>query len=166
MKTQILTKGIGLLTVALVSLVQAGSAVAGPVIPLHSHPQTRLRPIYHPPLPHPAPYVPRLGIMGHVQYGYGMVVDSVNYGSLANRMGLERGDVIVRINNHPINNDYNYNQALLKAEQFHGGFVDLLVIDVRTGMTRHRAGNLDGGLHGPSLPRYAPPVHRPVGHSY
>ncbi len=166
MKTQILSKGMGLLTVALVSLVSASSVFAGPVVPLYGAPQTRLRPVFPPPVTYPTPYVPRLGIMGHMQYGYGMVVDSVNYGSLARRIGLERGDVIVRINNHPINNDHSYNQALIKAVQYQGGFVDLLVIDVRTGMTRHRAGNLNGGFSGPSQPRYVPPMHTPVGYSY
>lgn len=169
MKTQLISKGMGVLTVALLTFVGTGSVFAGPYIPLNSQPQPRLRPHFPPPVVHPIPVTPRLGIMGHIEYGYGMVVDSVNYGTVANRMGLERGDVIVRINNRQINSDSSYQQALFQAHQTQGGFVDLVVIDVRTGMTRHRAGNLNGGFSGPSLPRYVPPTHTPyapVTHSF
>lgn len=175
MKTQLMTQGLGFLTIAVLAVTQTGSALAGPIAPLHTsppshnHPQTRLRPVFPPAVTNPGPFVPRLGILGHIHYGRGMVVDSVNYGSLASRMGLERGDVIVRINNQPINTDQNYNQALVRAQRFQDGFVDVVVVDVRSGRTRHRSGNLNGPATGPSLPRFTPPVHTPhapMGHAY
>lgn len=166
MKTRLFSTVLGPLTVALVCLVGTGSTFAGPVFigydHNHSHPQQRLLRPQQPPVigyPTPMPVTPRLGFMGHVQYGFGMVVDSVNYGSFASRMGLERGDTIIRINNLSIRNDGSYNRAVLDAVQHHNGFLDLVVVDVRTGMTRHRTGYLNAGGSGPVLPRARPYNH-------
>lgn len=104
MKTQIRTKVWSLVAVTVVSLVGVGAAVAGPAMPV----QPRLRPIVPPPVANPA--TPRLGFMGHMQRNWGMVVDSVNSGSTAARMGLERGDMIVRINGRQINSDRSYQE--------------------------------------------------------
>lgn len=153
MNTQFFNKGCGLLAVAVLSLAGATSAFAGPPVPQQTRFQPRLRPL-PPPVVTPSPAVPRLGFMGHVQYGFGMVVDSVSYGTFASRVGLERGDVIVRINNRKINSDHSYNDAVMDAVRFQRGFVDLLVIDVRTGQFRHRSGFV--GHSGPTLPRSAP----------
>ena len=138
----------------------ADSVFAGPTFPLNILPQPRLQPVYHPPVhQHPAPIVPRLGFMGHVAYGYGMVVDSVSCGGIAERLGLERGDVIVRINNHPIHDDDCYQNALLNAVRFQNGFIDLTVVNVRSGRMVHRTGNISFGGNGPILPRSTPHIH-------
>lgn len=73
------------------------------------------------------PHRYRLGLYGHMQYGHGMVVDSVPWGTPASRTGLEPGDVIVRINGRWIRSDHDYFQAL----RYCGGVCNLLVQDVR-----------------------------------
>lgn len=149
MNTQIRTKVWGLMAVTMVSLVGVGAVSAAPPMPM----QPRLRPLVPPPVITPS--VPRLGIMGHIQYNRGMVVDSVNPGSTAARIGLERGDKIVEINNRRINTDRSYQEALSHAVRFQNGFVDLTVVDVRSGRVAHRTGHLRTGS-GPSQPRFNP----------
>ncbi len=168
MKTRIFTTGMGLLAVTLVSLVGTNNVFAGPVVPLQIQPRPYLRPQLPPVIGYPTPVIPRLGFMGHVQYGFGMVVDSVSYGGFASRLGLEPGDMIVRINNHPISNDSSYNRAVLSSVEYQGGFLDLVVVDVRTGIAQHRAGylNYGNGGSGPILPRALPHVHANVGYGF
>lgn len=171
MLTQLRTVGLGLLAVTLVSTVATSNAVAGPVIQfqpqvkIQPYLPPRLRPV-PPPVVTPAPVVPRLGFMGHINYGYGMVVDRVSWGTFANRLGLERGDVIVRINNHSIDDDHDYNRAVRNAVEHQRGFIDMLVIDVRTGEARHRAGYLSAVNNGPIYPRSLPHINAQVGYSY
>lgn len=155
MRASIRNMTCGLMAVGMVALMGAGSAVAGPVLPL----APRLRPI----APHPVnPFTPRLGIMGHIQYGRGMVVDSVNHGTVAARLGLERGDMIVRINDRQINNDRGYQEALWSAARYLDGYVDLVVVDVRSGRTTHRTGYLRTGS-GPIVPRAASYLYTRIG---
>ncbi len=78
-------------------------------------------------MPPVVPTQPRLGFYGHMEYGWGMMVDRVLWGTPASRVGLEPGDVIVRINNRRIRTDYDYYQAL----QTSGPYCRLLVRDVR-----------------------------------
>lgn len=173
MLTQLRTIGLGLLTVTVVSFVATSNAAANPIIKIQPQvkfqpqfqPQPRLRPLVPPPVVTPAPVIPRLGFMGHVDYGYGMVVDHVSWGTFASRLGLERGDVIIRINNRAIDCDQDYNRAIRNAVDYQRGFIDMLVIDVRTGEARHRAGYLSAGS-GPIYPRSVPHVHAHVNHSY
>lgn len=146
MNTQFRNKVCGLVAVAVVSLVGVGSASAGPV-------QPRLRPIVPPPVINPT--TPRLGIMGHMQFNRGMRVDSVNPGTTAARMGLERGDLIVEINNRQVNSDRSYHESLWSAVRFQQGFVDVTVLDVRSGRIAHRTGHLHTGFQA-SQPRFAP----------
>jgi S1-C subfamily serine protease len=74
-------------------------------------------------------HVPRLGFQGHFDYGYGMHVDHVFYGSPAFRMGLEPGDVIRAINGRWLATQNDYFREL----SYSGGYVRLIVQDVRTG---------------------------------
>ena len=60
---------------------------------------------------------PLLGFSGHIEYGWGMMVDRVRRGSPADRMGLERGDVVVRINDQRIRSYDDYYTALRSAEE-------------------------------------------------
>jgi S1-C subfamily serine protease len=69
----------------------------------------------------------RLGFHGHVVPGYGMAVDRVPYGSLASRIGLERGDVITRVNGWRIRSEADYFAAMRRT----GRFLRLVVQDVR-----------------------------------
>lgn len=149
MKTQIRTKVWSLVAVTVVSLVGVGAAVAGPAMPV----QPRLRPIVPPPVTNPA--TPRLGFMGHMQRNWGMVVDSVNSGSTAAWMGLERGDMIVRINGRQINSDRSYQESLWSAVRFQNGKVTVTVVDVRTGRTAQRTGRIHSSFEH-SQPRFAP----------
>ncbi|MDB5384501.1 MAG: hypothetical protein JWM11_147 [Planctomycetaceae bacterium] len=132
MNMRVRTIGLGLLAATVFSLFGATSTFADPFY------QPRLRPFV--PVPIGSPVRPHLGIMEHFQFGLGMVVDSVFPGSPAERMGLERGDVIHRINGHEIVNDWTYRQALNRAVQFDNGFVNIHVIDVRTGQRTVRTG--------------------------
>lgn len=128
-----------------------GVSPVQPVRPL----TPRVRPI----LPPAMPVVPRMGFMGHMEAGWGMVVDSVNPGSVAHRIGLERGDVITRINHTEINSDRGYSRALRDAVQFEGGQLALKILDVRSGRIVARTGNLFSGS-GPVMPRSTVHNHR------
>ena len=78
-------------------------------------------------MPPVVPTEPRLGFYGHMEYGFGMMVDQVLWGTPASRVGLEPGDVIVRINHRRIRTDHDYYQALATS----GPYCRLLVRDVR-----------------------------------
>lgn len=132
MSLNLRSMSLGLLVATVVSVFGATSSYADP------HYQPRLRPIVPPPVG--SQVVPRLGIMGHVDRGIGMVVESVQHGTPASRMGLERGDVIHRINGREISNDWAYREALIRAAQFDNGAVNLHIIDARTGRHVVRAG--------------------------
>jgi S1-C subfamily serine protease len=83
------------------------------------------------------PRQPYLGFRGHIvaltdqgwEGLFGMQVDSVSWGSPASRMGLERGDVIVNIDQVGFTSRTGYLQALRCASQR----PSLIIRDVRTG---------------------------------
>jgi len=75
------------------------------------------------------PETPRLGILGHFEWGRGMMVDSVVWGSPAERMGLEPGDLIRSVNGAWLNSESDYFRALT----YGGDYVQVLVQDVRSG---------------------------------
>lgn len=82
-------------------------------------------------MPAPMPVnvgVPLLGFTGDA-CGWGVHVRSVNWGSVAQRIGLEPGDVIVGLNGRPVRSLNDYYRALQQS----GGVVALEVRDVRTG---------------------------------
>ena len=72
---------------------------------------------------------PLLGFVGQMQFGYGLVVQSVNPGSLADQIGLEPGDVITALNGQPVLSLDTYYTLLRES----GGFVQMDAIDSRTG---------------------------------
>jgi predicted metalloprotease with PDZ domain len=86
------------------------------------------------------PEAPRLGIYGHMEWGLGMVVDSVVWGTPAWRIGLEPGDVIRAINGRWIRSEFDYFQGL----RYSGGFARIVVQDVRTGALVSRTAFLGG----------------------
>ena len=61
----------------------------------------------------------------------GMQVVSVNYGGVAQRIGLESGDIITSINGQQIHCEQSYRQALAQAAVYGGGNVTLQVRNVR-----------------------------------
>ena len=73
--------------------------------------------------------LPKLGFYGHVEYGWGLMVDRVYWGTEASRIGLEPGDIIVSVNGRPIRNWNDYNTALY----YSGGYGQMVVRDCRTG---------------------------------
>lgn len=78
----------------------------------------------------PAP-APKLGFTGQIVYGLGMRVLTVNYGSPAQRAGLEYGDIIMSANGVPIRCQADLSRALSNAVQFNNGAVSLYVKNVR-----------------------------------
>lgn len=69
-----------------------------------------------------------LGFYGH-SHGHGVEVLRVDFGSYAQRLGLERGDVIIGVNGRHVHSMADYKRALARA----GSRVWLEVVDVRTG---------------------------------
>lgn len=72
-----------------------------------------------------------LGLSGYVDRRLGLVVQCVPACSLAARLGLEPGDVIVRINGQRIRCEADYARGLAEAARC--GVLRLVVLDVRTG---------------------------------
>lgn len=78
--------------------------------------------------------VPRLGFMGQMINGHGMRVVSTSYGTPAYRAGLEHGDVIFYIGGRRILCKHDYDTALMDAVLVNGGFVSMVVRNVRFDM--------------------------------
>ena len=82
-----------------------------------------------------------LGINYTVFPGYGYRVNYTYYPSLAQRIGFERGDVILSINGRRLSYAGAHRAALQQA-QWNGGRFSFAVQDVRTGRVLYRQGNL------------------------
>jgi len=89
------------------------------------------------------PETSRLGIYGHFEWGLGMVVDSVAWGTPAAQIGLEPGDVIRAINGRWLHSDIDYFQAL----RYSGGYARIMVQDVRSGALISRTAFLGGDFY-------------------
>ena len=74
---------------------------------------------------------PRLGIQGHMESGYGLAIDWVQRGSLAQRVGLESGDVIKAVDGQRIRSFDQYSWLLRNS----GCMIRLTIEDGRTGNT-------------------------------
>jgi hypothetical protein len=91
------------------------------------------------------PYgLPKFGFSSSTIYGYGQRVESVRPGGRAARLGLEPGDVILSLNGHRLTYSGSWNDALTRA-LYDGGYVQLRVRDVRTGLVRVRTTRIDFG---------------------
>ena len=77
-----------------------------------------------------APSAPRIGVYGRI-VSNGMRVDRVNYDSVAYDAGLERGDVIMKINGRRITSMATYRRALQEAVDFRDGRVTMTVENIR-----------------------------------
>ncbi|MCL6501359.1 MAG: PDZ domain-containing protein [Pirellulales bacterium] len=95
-----------------------------------------------------------LGLSGHVEWGLGLVVECVPPCTLAARLGLEPGDVIVRINGRRIRCEADYARGLAEAARC--GVLRLVVVDVRTGGPLPIVYRLPGGRvrRRPSAPAF------------
>lgn len=80
--------------------------------------------------PHIQPVTPRLGIYAIERHGQ-VEVQSTSYGTPAARMGLERGDRILRINGHRVDCLFDIRRLLQDAVEHHYGKVTLVVDNVR-----------------------------------
>ena len=75
-------------------------------------------------------FLPKLQFNGTMTYR-GLQVISADYGGLAERIGLEPGDIITSINGQLIQCEQSYKQALFQAAVYGGGDVTLQVRNVR-----------------------------------
>jgi hypothetical protein len=83
------------------------------------------------------PGLPKFGFSSSTIYGYGERVIFVRPGGRAARLGLEPGDVILSLNGFRLAYHGSWNDALSRAMS-NGGWVQLLVRDVRSGQLRLR----------------------------
>lgn len=117
------------LVVAMVAMaaVSMGAKMARAQVKVYYNPGQQQPTFQYNPQPYVAPTF-KLQFYGHVEPSRGMVVDSLVYGGLAQRLGLEGGDVIERINGRRIRSQFDYTQALGAS----GGYGRMLVRDVRS----------------------------------
>ena len=123
-KISIMLSSAFLVFVCLAGQIKAQSGGIGGEQPV---PKTRVAPAVAP----PGYGVPRLGFMGQMISGYGMRVLQTNYGSPADRAGLERGDIILSINGRRLRNRFDYDDALQQAALYNSGFVSMSVRNIR-----------------------------------
>ncbi len=103
-------------------------------------------------IPQPDYNLPRFGFESFNLQGVGERVTHVSRRGLAAEMGLERGDIILRMNGHRLDYHGSWNDALREAMWNHGGWVRLAIRDVRTGRTVNREIYL-GTNPGPITPK-------------
>ena len=113
--------------------------------------------------PQPDYCLPEFGFASFNIAGVGERVTYVRWGGLASQLGLEPGDMILRMNGFPLSYHGAWNDALSQAV-VNGGWVQLTIRDVRTGFLAHRQTFVgDGHVVGPITPKihvggYHPPV--------
>ena len=91
------------------------------------------------------PYgLPKFGFSSSTIHGFGQRVEFVRPGGRAARLGLEPGDVILSLNGYRLTYRGSWNDALSRA-LYDGGYVQLRVRDVRTGLVRVRSTRIDFG---------------------
>ncbi len=100
------------------------------------------------------PYgLPRFGFSS-VNVGFGERVQFVRNNSRAERLGLEPGDLILSLNDIPLNYRGSWNDALSHALYEDGGYVQLKIRDVRTGRVVRR-NTFVGGYGGGPVEHYS-----------
>ena len=112
------------------------------------------QPVIAPPAP-----TPKLGFTGQIVYGLGMKVLTVNYGSPAQRAGLEYGDIIMTANGIRITCQADLSRALRQAAAYSNGAVNLYVKNVRGCPIRgDQDVNVTAYLFGHAIPVAGSPV--------
>jgi hypothetical protein len=103
------------------------------------------------------PCLPKFGFSSFNIHGVGDRVTYVRWGGLASQLGLEPGDMILSLNGYPLNYHGAWNDALAQAVA-NGGWVQLMVRDVRSGYVAYRqtfVGEGGGGpIVGPITPKF------------
>lgn len=141
-----MSRRLSLTTFCSLALVAfAASAVAQPQQARVLRPAPRV-------VPQPDYDLPRFGFESFNLHGVGERVTHVSRRGLAAEMGLERGDVVLRMNGHRLDYHGSWNDALREAMFNHGGWVRLSIRDVRTGRTVNREIYL-GTNPGPITPK-------------
>jgi hypothetical protein len=92
--------------------------------------------------------LPEFGFASFNIRGVGERVTFVRWGGLASRLGLEPGDIILSMNDVRLTYHGSWNHALRHVISEHGGWVQLRVRDVRTGMVAYRQTFVGGGIAG------------------
>lgn len=98
--------------------------------------------------PTPGYNLPKFGFNSYNIAGYGDRVTYVRWGGLASQLGLEPGDTILRVNGFPLTYHGAWNDALYQAMSS-GGWVQLTIRDVRTGMVTYRQTSFGTPGYGP-----------------
>lgn len=90
--------------------------------------------------PETCQFIPRLQFDGRMIPHVGMQVVHTDHGGVAEKLGLEAGDIIVRIDGRRIDGVNDYKTALHNAAYHNHGHLDLLVRNVRwrPGSTYHQ----------------------------
>jgi hypothetical protein len=104
-------------------------------------------------------FLPKFGFQSYNLSGIGDRITFVDCHGLAAEMGLEPGDIVLRLNGMPLNYHGAWNDALTHAI-YDGGVVTLAIRDVNTGAVVHRTTYLNGGapVYGPVTPKSGPVV--------
>jgi len=95
--------------------------------------------------------LPKFGFSSFNINGFGEQVTHVRWGGRAARMGLEPGDIILSMNGFPLTYHGAWNDALRSA-MANGGWVQLTIRDVRTGLLAYRQTHVGSGGIGPVTP--------------
>ncbi len=93
--------------------------------------------------------LPKFGFSSFSINGFGERITGVRWGGIAQRMGLESGDVILSLNGYPLTYQGSWTDALREAV-YNGGYVQLTIRDVRTGFIATRETYVGGS--GPIVP--------------
>ena len=131
MKTS--TRTIALALIASLTFLAAPSVEAAPQQAL----------LLQPPVQQPN-FLPKFGFRSYTLAGVGEVVTNVQWGSLAWKMGLQKGDIIRSLNYFELTYHGAWNDALQSALVNNNGFVQLQIIDRNTGLIASRSVNLGG----------------------
>ncbi len=139
---------------ATLSLIAVSSASASHPKALLVSPGFNPSPIYND--------LPRFGFSSFNIQGYGERITNVRWGGIAQRMGLEPGDVILSVNGYPLSYHGSWNDALRQAV-YSGGWVQLRIRDVRTGYLAEREIFVGDGGIGPVTPHsHVAAYHGPI----
>jgi predicted metalloprotease with PDZ domain len=91
------------------------------------------------------PYgLPKFGFSSTTIQGFGERIESVRFGGRAERLGLERGDVILSINGYRLTYPGSWNDGLSRA-LYNNNVVRLKIRDVRSGNVYFRETFVDYG---------------------
>jgi hypothetical protein len=143
------TRTVLLALLAIATLIPAPSAEASKPKALLVAPE----PQFH--------YLPKFGFSSYNIPGIGERVTFVEWHGLAARLGLERGDTVLAVNNFPLTYHGAWRDALREA-LYDGGWIQLAIWDVRTGGIAYRQTFLGSPNYGPITPKSHYATHGPI----